>query len=354
MIEVGQVFGRWTVVGIPNPTRPASILAHCACGTERVLTATTLTRGVSKGCRACADFSNNGGQRRRAVVNEGDRFGSWTIVREVERPARGARMMLARCECGDEHVQTLGNLRAGASTRCRKCSSSVASRTHGRSKSSLYGLWSGMVSRCHNPNATHFDLYGGRGITVCPEWRTFAGFAAYIDGTLGARPSPGHSIDRIDNERGYEPGNVRWATHREQARNRRTTTLRALDDDALTLQEIADRVGLSREAIRLRLLSGWTVEECATHRRGEVPARLARAPGRQSDGRRRGCSACGQPGHYARTCGRPAKPVREPRPVRVKPAPVVREDGRRGYRCGCCGEQGHQARTCARRLDSAA
>jgi hypothetical protein len=90
-------------------------------------------------------------------------------------------------------------------------------RTHGMSSTPEYFAWAAMLSRCHNPANPRYDDYGGRGITVCDRWR--ADFAAFL-ADVGRRPSPAHSLDRIDNDRGYEPGNCRWATAYVQARNR--------------------------------------------------------------------------------------------------------------------------------------
>ena len=89
--------------------------------------------------------------------------------------------------------------------------------THGMSRTPMYVLWTAMIQRCTNPNHGRFADYGGRGITVCDQWRhDFAAFYAHV----GDRPE-GMSLDRIDNDRGYEPGNVRWASHAEQRANRR-------------------------------------------------------------------------------------------------------------------------------------
>ena len=88
---------------------------------------------------------------------------------------------------------------------------------HGMFGTRIYRVWSEMVQRCTNPNNQHWGHYGGRGITVCDEWRDFGTF--YRD--VGDRPTPGHSLDRIDNDAGYGPSNCRWATKSEQNVNRR-------------------------------------------------------------------------------------------------------------------------------------
>jgi hypothetical protein len=89
---------------------------------------------------------------------------------------------------------------------------------HGRTDTAEWQAWSNMRQRCNNPDNPKWPLYGGRGIQVCAEWQDdFPAFLAHV----GPRPGPSYSIDRIDNERGYEPGNVRWATRSQQVRNSR-------------------------------------------------------------------------------------------------------------------------------------
>jgi hypothetical protein len=86
----------------------------------------------------------------------------------------------------------------------------------------LYSTWAGMMTRCFNPNAVAaYRNYGARGITVCPAWRDFAVFAREIEAEIGPKPHPGLTLDRIDNDGNYEPGNVRWATRKEQQANKR-------------------------------------------------------------------------------------------------------------------------------------
>ena len=113
-----------------------------------------------------------------------------------------------------------------------------------------------MIARTSNPNSPRWANYGGRGITVCDRWREFANFAA----DMGPTFSPELSLERIDNDRGYEPDNCRWATPTEQARNKRTNHRLEFDGLDLTLQEWAERFGIKKTTLRSRLRLGWSAE----------------------------------------------------------------------------------------------
>lgn len=123
--------------------------------------------------------------------------------------------------------------------------------------------WSGMKDRCHNPLSLGYARYGGRGITVCDEWReSFEAFLQHI----GPRPSSAHSIDRIDNDRGYEPGNVRWATAKEQQRNRRCTRPITAFGRTQPLPAWAEEVGISPITLRGRIERGWDPEKALSQK----------------------------------------------------------------------------------------
>lgn len=108
--------------------------------------------------------------------------------------------------------------------------------THGASASRLYRVWIAMRQRCYDPLNKRFPQYGGRGITVCPAWNDFEVFRRDV----GDRPSASHTLDRRDNNGNYEPGNVRWATAQEQARNRRTSLMVTAWGETKTLAEWAE------------------------------------------------------------------------------------------------------------------
>jgi hypothetical protein len=120
-----------------------------------------------------------------------------------------------------------------------------------------YKIWCGIITRCTNPRSAGFARYGGRDITICPRWR--ASFSAFLE-DVGARPSRGHSIDRIDNDRGYEPGNVRWVTNSEQQRNRGNNHLLTIAGRTQPLAAWCEETGIGHSTIIRRLRLGWSGE----------------------------------------------------------------------------------------------
>jgi hypothetical protein len=131
-------------------------------------------------------------------------------------------------------------------------------RTHGHSRSLTYVSLAQLIQRCTNPNNPSFTKYGGRGITVCQRWRN--SFEAFLE-DMGERPSNKHSIDRIHNDRGYDPGNCRWATKVEQCRNKSDNRLITVDGETHCLSEWDEIKGFPRGRIADRLQRGWAEEE---------------------------------------------------------------------------------------------
>lgn len=120
-----------------------------------------------------------------------------------------------------------------------------------------YNSWRCMLNRCYLASFRGYEDYGGRGITVCDRWS--ASFEAFLE-DMGAQPSAGYSLDRIDNSGNYEPSNVRWASKKEQAANRRTNRLLTYKGKTMCIAEWARELGIHRVALRHRLMSGWPIE----------------------------------------------------------------------------------------------
>jgi hypothetical protein len=192
-------------------------------------------------------------------------FGRLTVVARAENTKGGGAQWVCRCECGEQKVNTRKNLIKGRVRSCgclrRETSREIGlrSRTHGQAVlvTPEYKAWVSALGRCHNPRHKQWELYGGRGIHVADEWRDdFAAFFAYI----GPKPSPQHSLDRIDPNRGYEPGNVRWADWFVQGNNRRNNHMVVVDGVRMTLAEAIRLKGQKSSRVRQRLANGWDIE----------------------------------------------------------------------------------------------
>lgn len=132
--------------------------------------------------------------------------------------------------------------------------------THGMRHSAEYRIWADMVARCTRPTNRSFKNYGGRGITLYAEWRKdFAAFYKYI----GAKPSAHHSLDRIDNNKGYEPGNIRWATLEEQNSNKRNNRLVYYQGQQMTVARAARAAGaiVTTQMALARMRLRWSVDK---------------------------------------------------------------------------------------------
>ena len=164
----------------------------------------------------------------------------------------------AKCECGKEFDTRLDGSRKIKSCGClKRCPTPVRKHGHTVGKPTPeYNAWQGMKERCCNPNSAFYYNYGGRGIQVCDRWKnSFKLFLADI----GTRPE-GMSIDRIDNNGNYEPGHVRWATAKEQSRNRRSNCLVIANGVERLIFDIADETGIPATVIKKRLKRGWAIE----------------------------------------------------------------------------------------------
>jgi hypothetical protein len=205
----------------------------------------------------------------------GRRFGRWTVTGYAGRMRMqyGNRRVCVslwqcRCDCGAERTVRRDLLVRGDSVSCgcyMRAVTSLANTTHGHcggvyhdsEASPTYHSWSAMKERCNRTRHPAFQRYGGRGITVCDRWMySFENFLA----DMGERPE-GLSIDRIDNSKGYEPGNCHWATTKEQGRNRADNHTLTHNGLTLCLSEWAEVTGIGKTAIRERLRRGWSVSD---------------------------------------------------------------------------------------------
>lgn len=197
-------------------------------------------KGLRPECRECGKKPKS--KVKRYVYKPGDKFNSLTLVAFSRRNSRSTAYWICVCDCGVEKELQVGAVRTGnlKSCGCRRSSAlSVAAKTHGLSNSSEWRIWASMRNRCYNKNNINYPYWGQRGIVVCDRWRD--SFEAFLE-DMGPRPTPKHSIDRIDNDGNYKPGNCRWATMSEQSLNRRGSRHRSfvLEVGDVSEEELVD------------------------------------------------------------------------------------------------------------------
>jgi len=203
----------------------------------------------------------------RFVDLTGQRFVRLLVVARVGN--RGPRVTWkVVCDCGETGVVLGCNLTSGNTRSCGCLNREVTLArvtTHGESKTAEYDVWTGIKNRCANENEPAFKNYGGRGIRVCVRWLdSFENFLLDV----GRRPSAMHTLERVNNDGNYEPGNVRWATRTEQSRNRRSNKMLTFGSETMCLAAWAERVGLSSDCIAERLRLGWSIDQALTLSKG--------------------------------------------------------------------------------------
>ena len=201
-------------------------------------------------------------------VNKGDRFGRWTVIEEVEgirySPNTRIRRFLCVCDCGTERVVRYDYLKNGKSKSCGCLLSEInkSRRTYeeGIVNSRLYHIWWSMKQRCYYPKHINYNIYGGKGVTMCQEW--LDDFMTFYNWALANGYSEELTIDRIDSNGNYEPSNCRWATYKEQANNTCKATKITYKGITHTINEWADIVGIKAANLRHRIIiRRWPVEK---------------------------------------------------------------------------------------------
>lgn len=186
---------------------------------------------------------------------------SWTIINDTQIIKNNKVYVLCRCKCGVEKEVILKNIKTGRSMSCGCVGKSKLLKRntkHGKRFTKEWRAWQAMKNRCYNKKLAHYKNYGGRGIEVCDEWlNNFEAFYKHV----GNSPK-GTSLDRIDNNGNYEPGNVRWATKKEQAQNRNTNN----KIKGVCITEISKSLGGGHALVAKRLKRGWLIERAISEK----------------------------------------------------------------------------------------
>ena len=196
----------------------------------------------------------------------GKRFGKLVAIKTIEKNKNGEYLWQCKCDCGNEIIANVGNLKNGHTKSCGclrvdRCKMNFTK--HGLERTRLYGIWSYMRLRCYDEKSISYHRYGGRGITICDEWKNDV--KAFYDWATANGYKDSLTIDRIDNDGNYCPENCRWATVKEQASNRRSNILVTHNGKTKTMKEWAHEVGIPYKVVWARMQKlGWSAERALT------------------------------------------------------------------------------------------
>lgn len=190
------------------------------------------------------------------------KFGKLTAIKQdgfyTFPSGRKTAMWICECECGNITKPIKAWQLTNGHTRSCGCLKNEAQRTHGKSKTRLYKIWSGMKQRCKNTKTPFYKDYGGRGISFCEEWMAFENFEKWA--TQNGYTDK-LTLDRIDVNGNYEPSNCRWATKKDQSNNTRINHIVIINGERKTLSELARQTGISRSTLYNRVMRGLSGEE---------------------------------------------------------------------------------------------
>lgn len=204
----------------------------------------------------------------RCINLIGQRFGRLAVVERAKVQSSKAEdhhaYWVCVCDCGKSSVVRGSDLRNGNIKSCG-CYAVDKSTKHGLRNDPVYSLWNNIKERCYNQNNHKYPDYGGRGIAMYPQWRdSVDAFFKYVS-ALPCYGEKGYSINRIDNDGNYEPGNVKWSTDKEQANNKRNNHLLTYNGETKTIAQWAEEIGMNPYTLYNRILTyHWTVERALT------------------------------------------------------------------------------------------
>ncbi len=190
----------------------------------------------------------------------GKKFGRLTVLRFVDKNQWGNYRWLCRCGCGKEKIILGYNLIRGSTKSCG-CLHTKHGNAKNNDKTKTYRSWQNMIQRCINPEHKYYKHYGGRGIKVCKRWLKFPNFLKDMD----EHPGKGYSIDRINNNGNYCKSNCRWATRKEQARNKRNNHLETYNGKTQCLIEWSEEYNINYKTLCSRIFKyGWSIKKALT------------------------------------------------------------------------------------------
>ena len=263
----GKKFGRLTVIEqAKSAVTPKGCIrtmwrCKCDCGNEVIRSSQNLRNVPTPSC-GCLKSERTSERKLNNLI--GQRFGRLVVLSRAD----GSKYTQwhCKCDCGNECDVLAGNLVKGHTTSCgcfREENRPNLRKTHGERNSRLYSVWCKMKDRCYCVNNPSYPRYGGRGITICDEWRNdFVAFRdwAYSNGYDETASYGESTFDRIDNSKGYSPDNCRIVNEQIQANNRRTNKLVTYNGETHTVAEWSRILGINQGTLTAGLWAGRTIE----------------------------------------------------------------------------------------------
>ncbi len=258
-IRIGDKFGELVVIKtdnvpkhiLPSGRKVKKVKCKCVCGKRLYIFASNLKRRKSCGCL----------MKKNVQIDK--KYGRLKIIKEIPTLAGKKRKVCCICDCGKKVIIQLGNLVSGHSKSCgclRRELTKKYNKKHGMTGTREHQTWCHIIQRCFDKKIPQYKNYGGRCIKVCDRWLGKNGFENFYK-DMGDRPSPNHSIDRIDNDGDYAPENCRWATMKEQQNNRNNNIFVSMNGVKISMNDLADFFNVDYETIRRRIISNnWDIK----------------------------------------------------------------------------------------------
>lgn len=249
----GSRFGRLTVIErAPNKNGRVQWVCQCDCGNKVIVSRNSLRSGTTQSC-GCL----------KIIDLAGKHFGKLLVLKYVGQDKAHNALWLCRCDCGNEKVISTKNLlHSNKHSGTKSCGCLVAENhvsLHNKSQTRIYRIWQRMKARCYNQNDKHYEYYGGRGITICDEWKD--DFQCFYDWSMSNGYTDRLTIDRIDSNGDYTPSNCRWATRKQQANNTRQNRYLTYNGKTLTAKQWSEELGINYSTIQGRIRRGLNISE---------------------------------------------------------------------------------------------
>lgn len=254
---IGKKIGRLTVLRkLPKTKSYTQYECQCECGKIFVASDNTLKSKYNKSCPDC--------RKSRVEDISGKRFGRLVAIRYAGKSKGKQTLWECKCDCGNLVIVHQQNLISGHTKSCGCYNKEVAierNTTHGDTNTRIYRIWHDMMLRCYSPKHTSYYLYGEKGIAVCQEWQEYKEFKNWA---LSNGYKENLSIDRIDNSKGYEPSNCRWATDIQQGNNTNRNLMFTINGVTNSLANWCREYGVPYARVHSRIYSGWDILDALT------------------------------------------------------------------------------------------